>query len=128
MLRPERMSSANIICIQRDLDHLLEALNGFGEFHIEHFGEEGTRVDYSQSVHTVEETLNQLNDMIKQFSIEKLGFTDLFRQDTPQKMKFTAENWHSLAENTRKETLKLWQHAHYLTSSLATLQEETAKI
>lgn len=72
MLRPERMTSTSIICVKKDVELVLEALNNFGEFHIEQtvLDDEGV-IDYNQGIQRVEESLSDANALIKQLVQEK---------------------------------------------------------
>lgn len=127
MLRPERMTSASIICLRRDLGHALEALNGFGEFHVEMAAEEQSQKEYAKALSEVESTFADLEKLIGQFGFENSGFTDLFRSQTPLKMYVTAENWQWIALNVMDEASKLKQEAQSLIALLAALQEKTSK-
>ena len=71
MFRPERMSDTSIICVKQDVESVLEALSSFGEFHIEQATEEASLIDYTQSIQKGEESLTNVNELIKQLMPRK---------------------------------------------------------
>ena len=68
MFRPERMSDTSIICVKQDVESVLQALSSFGEFHIEQATEDASLTDYSQNIQKAEESLTNVNELIKQLS------------------------------------------------------------
>ncbi len=128
MLRPERMTSASIICVRQDVETVLAALNNFGEFHIEQAAEDATVSEYSQNIQKIEESLSNVNELIKQLSQEKSGFLDIFKITIPPKTQVTAENWQALSEYTSQQILVLKKEVDDFNTSLCSLQEKTSQL
>lgn len=75
MFRPERMTSASIICVRQDVESVLEALSSFGEFQIEKATEENTtRSEYDQLIQKTEESFSNIKNLIKQLTLKKQAF------------------------------------------------------
>ncbi len=100
MLRPERIVSVSIFCVSQDIESVLEALNSFGEFHIEQASANQTPTSFNQAIQNQEQTLNDINNLTAQLVTQKTSFTDMFKVTEPQKTEVTAENWKALAEST----------------------------
>lgn len=128
MFRPERMSSTSIICLRRDIDTALEALNHFGQFHIEEAAEASMLADYGQAVRSAEQDLANVNAVIKQLKTEKTELLDIFRAPKLSKTQVTSENWQSLAESVSSEISQLKAETENLTSSLKSLQEKKGEL
>ena len=127
MLRPERMSLASIICVRQDVDPVLEALSSFGEFHIEQTTEKQDVAEYTQSIQKSEESLTNVNEMIKQLSQEKGGMFDMFKETVPIKTQVTAENWQALLVSTGQQISTLKSRVDVLNASMSSLQEKIAQ-
>jgi V/A-type H+/Na+-transporting ATPase subunit I len=123
MLRPERMVSASIICVRRDVESVLEALSRFGEFHIERAADT-TTVEFNQTIQSQEQTLVDINNMSKQLITEKTGFTDIFKVMHPTKVDVTAENWQTLTETTSHKVFELKKEVENLNTALSNLHEK----
>jgi hypothetical protein len=65
------MISTSIICVKRDVESALEALNSFGEFHIEQATASESFADYNQSIQKVEESIVNVNHLMKQLITTK---------------------------------------------------------
>ena len=128
MFRPERMSDTSIICVKQDVESALQALSSFGEFHIEQATEEPSLTDYTQSIQKGEETLTNVNELIKQLSQEKTGLFDMFKETQLTRAQVTAENWQALAELTSKQVLELKNEVDEINTALSGLQEKTAQL
>ncbi len=128
MLRPERMTLSSVICVKQDVEPLLEALNNFGEFHIEESTENMSPFEYNQDIQNAEEALSSVNGLIKQLSQEKPGAFDLFKTTQITKTQVTAENWHALAESTGQHVLGLKKEVDELNDSLSGLQEKAVQL
>jgi len=124
MFRPERMSEASIICLKKDLDLALEALDSFGNFHIEETKETSRLTRNEQLIRQTEEIIRKLNAVITQLKIEKTGLLDIFKAEKPIKTQITAENWQSLMKTVEKESSELETKVDSLTTSLKTLDGE----
>ena len=122
------MTFASLMCSKKDVESALEALNSFGEFHIEQAAEEGAISEYNQSIQKVEESLVNVDELIKQLSQEKPSLFDIFRITEPVKTQVTAENWQSLSEFTSQQVLVLKKEVEDLNNSLTNLQEKTAQL
>ncbi|MCW3996608.1 MAG: hypothetical protein NWE98_10750 [Candidatus Bathyarchaeota archaeon] len=128
MFRPERMTSASIICLRKDVDTILEALNNFGQFHIEHAAENASLNEHLQGIQKTEETLANINELIKILNLEKTGMLEIFKDTKIVKTQVTAENWQDLAQSITEETHGLKNEAENLTISLTSLQEKTTQL
>lgn len=129
MLRSERMTFTSIICTRKDVESALEALSDFGEFHIEQKAEESANIaEYSQSIQKAEDSLLNVNELIKQLCREKTDFFDIFRISKHTKIAVTAENWQALLENTNQQILKMKKEVDELYTSLTSLQEKTIQL
>ncbi len=128
MFRPERMTSASIICLRKDLDDVLETLNEFGEFHIEHSNENSTAENYRVGIRQTEESLADINDLINQLPLERPSFTDAFRTIRQTKIAVSAENWQALSESITQEVTQLKKETEQLTNALASLRENRADL
>jgi vacuolar-type H+-ATPase subunit I/STV1 len=128
MLRPERMTSASIICVARDVESVLEALSSFGEFHVEQTAETPTGAQFDQSIERVEESLAEVNELSKQLITQTLGFTDIFRVEQPTKVRVTSENWQTLQEVTVKQISALKKDVDALNTSLSSFENKTGQL
>ena len=128
MFRPERMSDTSIICVKQDVESVLQALSSFGEFHIEQATEDASLTDYSENIQKAEESLTNVNELIKQLSQEKPGIFDIFKVSQPTRTQVTAENWQALSESTCQQVLTLKKEVDDINTSLSSLQEKTAPL
>jgi V/A-type H+/Na+-transporting ATPase subunit I len=129
MLRSERMTSTSIICLKKDVEPLLEALNSFGEFHIEQTNiTEANISDYNQRIQQVEQSLIDVNAIIKQVLHEKTGTLDIFKNPLPFKTQVTAENWQQLLESTSKQIETIKKEVNELNETLTCLQENMIQL
>jgi V/A-type H+-transporting ATPase subunit I len=124
MLRPERMTFASIICTKKDVEELMQALNSFGEFHIEEAAQKDSEVDYGKSIQKVEQSLSDVEQLSKQLIVEKGGLLDLFREEEPVKVEVTAENWEALSDSTCQHVQSLKETVNDLNNSLSSLREK----
>jgi V/A-type H+/Na+-transporting ATPase subunit I len=128
MLRPERMTSASIICTKKDVEPLLKALNNFGEFHIEQTVKSGVSpYEYGISIQKIKESLSDVNALIKQLSDERTGLMNIFKGTLPIKMQVTAENWQALLSTTTLQIANVKKQVDVLNDSLSCLQEKTGQ-
>lgn len=124
MFRPERMIEVSIIFLRKDFDLALEALDDFGNFHIEETNETPKPTQYEQLVRRTEETIVRLNAAENQLKTEKVGLLDGFKAKEPVKTQIIAENWESLIKTVEQESSELEVKVNSLTASLRTLDEE----
>jgi V/A-type H+-transporting ATPase subunit I len=122
------MTSTSIICVRKDVEPALEALNSFGDFHIEQSTENESLTEYNQTIQKAEESIVNVNGLIKQLTTEKSSFLDIFRITQPTRTQVNAENWQAISESTMQEILRLKKEAEDLTTSLATVREKTAQL
>ncbi|MGD0644771.1 MAG: V-type ATPase 116kDa subunit family protein [Candidatus Bathyarchaeia archaeon] len=122
------MTFTSIICARKEVESVLEALSSFGEFHIEEAAEDATLSEYDQSIQKVEESLVNVDELIKQLSQEKPSFTDIFRIAQPIKTQITAENWQALSESTTEQVTTLKKEVGDLNASLSSLQEKAEQL
>jgi V/A-type H+/Na+-transporting ATPase subunit I len=125
MLRSERLASASIICVKKDVELALEALSSFGEFHIEQEGN-ANPIEYKKSIQQAEQTLSHLNELEIKLQTEKPRFTDSFKTVVPTKTEISAENWHELLQTTSQQVQTLKDQVDQYMGLLTDLQEETA--
>lgn len=127
-LRPERMTETSIMCLKKDLNRTLEALEDFGSFHIEKIEGESETTEYGQLTRRSEETLRKLDTIITQLKIEKTGLLDIFKAEKITKTEITAENWRQLQDNVENEVSKLESNVAAHTTSIKTIDEETSNL
>ncbi len=73
------MTSTSIICVRKEVEPVLEALNNFGEFHIEQTAQDNAGLnEYNQSIQNVEGSLADLNTLTNQLIKEKSSFFSIF--------------------------------------------------
>jgi V/A-type H+/Na+-transporting ATPase subunit I len=128
MLRSERMTSASIFCVARDVELALEALSGFGEFHVEQSSETVSVAEFNQNIQRIEEVLAEVNDLTKQLISETPGLLDIFRVEQPTKNKVTSENWRTLQEATVQQISALKKDVDALNASLSSLETKTGQL
>ncbi|MCW4023459.1 MAG: V-type ATP synthase subunit I [Candidatus Bathyarchaeota archaeon] len=125
MIRSERVAATSIICVKEDVEQLLEALSGFGEFHIEQTGE--TSVQYKQNIQQAEQSLATVEEITKHVETEKPRLLDTFKTIEPQATQITAENWQSLLVSTSQEVQKLKNQFDEHTTALTNLEQENSE-
>ena len=129
MLRPERMTSTSIICVKKDVEPVLEALSSFGEFHVEQSTQDSTsEIDINQNIQMVEQSLVNINELIKQLIQEKSSLFSIFKIPLQTKIQVTAENWIGLLESTSQEIVTLKKETDNLNASLCRLKEKTIQL
>ncbi len=129
MLRPERMTSASIICVKKDVESVLETLSFFGEFHIEQSPQDEVNLRvYNQSIQIVEESLLDLTYLSSQLVKEKTGLFDIFKLKQPITVNVTADNWRSLLGNTNQNIRTLKKEIEGLNTSLKSLKEKASDL
>ena len=122
------MTSTSIICAKSDVEQALEALNSFGEFHIEQASQDLNAGTYDQSLQKAEESLKDVNEMAKTLIPEKTDLFEVFRNTQPTKTQITAENWQVLLESTSQQVLTLKREVDDIHTSSSTLRERAAKL
>jgi V/A-type H+-transporting ATPase subunit I len=127
-LRPERMTATSIICLRKDFNLALEALDDFGNFHIEKIEENSEATDYEQLTRRTEETLRKLNTTITQLKTEKSGLLDIFKAEKITKIEITSENWQQLLNIVEKEVSKFKSNVDAHITSLKTVDEEISNL
>jgi V/A-type H+-transporting ATPase subunit I len=128
MLRPERMTSTSIICAKPDVEQALDALSSFGEFHIEQAAKDSNISLYNQSLQKAEESLVDIDEMIKKLIEEKTDFFDIFRSTRPTTEQITAENWQALLETISQQIQKLKKEVTEINTSLSGLREKATQL
>jgi V/A-type H+-transporting ATPase subunit I len=117
------MSEASIICLRKDLDLALEALDNFGDFHIKETKQTPRLTQYEQLIQRTEGIIGELNALINQLKIEKADPLDIFKTIRTVKIQITGENRQSLMKNVEKESSELKMKVDSLTASLKTIDE-----
>jgi V/A-type H+-transporting ATPase subunit I len=129
MLRPERMTSASIVCVKKDVESILETLNSFGEFHIETSpSEERSIAEYNQSIQQVQQRILDVDGLIKQFVVEKGGLLSIFKASEPKKLAVTADNWQTLLETTSQNITSVKAQVESLEALHAKLKERALEL
>jgi len=126
MLRPERMKPTSVICVKKDVEVVLEAVNSFGEFHIEKASEIKSVSEYDQNIQRAEEALVTVNELTKHLVIQKTALTDIFKVIKPTKLQVSSENWQTLQEATISQSSNLKGVFDDLNTTLTSLQEKGA--
>ncbi|MDR0372520.1 MAG: hypothetical protein LBI79_03010 [Nitrososphaerota archaeon] len=123
------MTTASIICIKKDVEVVLEALNAFGEFHIEPTATENTDIgEYDQNIQRVEQRLVDINELNDQLVKEKTSPLSIFRLKQPKAVQVTVDNWHSLLEETDQSVLMFKEEMGDLDTSIADLQKKRKEL
>ena len=123
------MTSTSIICVRKDVEPVLEALNDFGEFHIEQTAQDNAGLnEYNQSIQKVERSLADLNTLTNQLIKEKSSFFSIFKLPQTTRTPVTAENWQTLLEETNQKILTLKKETDDLNEALSSLQEKTEQL
>jgi V/A-type H+/Na+-transporting ATPase subunit I len=128
IVRPERMTGTSIVCLKKDFNLLLEALDDFGNFHIERIEESSEATEYDQLIRRTEETSRKVNTIITQLKTEKSGLLDIFKGEKITKIEITAENWQQLLNIVEKEVSKLKSNVDAHMTSLKTVDEEISNL
>ncbi len=126
-MRPERMTEASIICLKKDFDTTLEALDEFGNFHIKEIKQD-SKEDYEDHLRRIRETLQDINTLTSQLKTEKSGLLDIFKSEKIIKTEITAENWQNLLKTVESETLELKSKTANLTDSLKKINDDLTKL
>ena len=123
------MTSTSIICVRKDVEPVLEALNNFGEFHIEQTAQDSAGLnEYNQSIQKVEGSLADLNTLTHQLIKEKPSLFGIFKLPQTNRTPVTAENWQTLLEDTNQKILTLKKETDDLNEALSSLQEKTEQL
>ena len=118
------MTHTSVICLRKDFDETLEALDDFGDFHIDKIEENTEASRYEQQLKKTDEILKKLNTIIIQLKIEKTGLLDIFRTEKISKVEINAENWQQLLDKVEKESSKLKKNVAAHTISIKNIDEE----
>ena len=123
------MTSTSIICVKKDVEQILEALNSFGEFHIIQTVQDNAGLtEYNVSIQKVEESLADVNVLINQLVQEKSSPLDIFKLPQQNKIQVTAENWQALLEETSQKILALKKETDSLNEEISCIQEKTEQL
>lgn len=122
------MTDTSIICVRQDVESVLKALSNFGEFHIEQNIENKTVAEYNVRIQKTEESLSNINELMKQLNREKTGLFDIFKAAEPIKIEVTADNWESLSNSTNEQVAALKKQVDDVNTSLTGLQEKTGQL
>ncbi|MCL2135059.1 MAG: hypothetical protein FWH37_05845 [Candidatus Bathyarchaeota archaeon] len=129
MLLPERMISTSVTCLKRDVEEVLETLSNFGEFHIiEEASDDIDKSEYRNVIQKVEEAIINVDALIKQFTNEKAGLFDLFKDEKTTKTVVTASNWQTLAESIIQKISTVFKETEEVKNSLTLLGKEKEQL
>ena len=127
MLLTERMAKITIVCLQKDLDVTLNALNTFGLFHIEQSGTSEHEEDYQGIIETLEKTSMSLEAIIKNLNVKAPSIV-LFKDREIEKTRFYVDDWLRLAENINKEVLSIEDEVNRFLKSLREIDLKIAEL
>jgi V/A-type H+-transporting ATPase subunit I len=122
------MTAASIICLKKDFDLVLEALDEFSNFHIEEIQEDSKKTDYENLIRQTDETVRNLSTVIAQLKIEKSGLLNVFKAEKITKIEITAENWELLLNTVEAESIKLKRNVDGHIISLKNIDEELSRL
>ena len=122
------MSATSIICVKQDVESVLQALSSFGEFHIEQATEDASLTDYNEKIQQTEESLSNVNGLIKQLCQEKTGLFDMFKVSQPTRTQVTTENWQTLSESTAQQVFALKKELDEIDFAVSNMQKETEQL
>ncbi len=122
------MSSVSVICLRRDIEDLLEALNSFGEFHIENAVEASELLDNSQKNQKIEAVIANINDLIRVLKVENQGLAGMFRKEKVATTQFAAESWQTLFDMVAEEVSNLNRQTQDLSASIKSLALRKAEL
>jgi len=128
MLRPERMTSASIFCVARDIESVLEALSSFGEFHVNQTAETTSVEQFNQNIERVQESLAEVNELSKQLVTKTPSFTDIFKMEQPTKLRVTTQNWQTLQEATVQKISEVKKEVDALNTSLSIFESKKGQL
>lgn len=126
MLLTERMTKITIVCLQKDLDMALDALNTFGSFHIEQ-SKMSEREDYHEIIETLEKTSISLEAIIEHLKIRVPSIV-LFKHIEFEKTRFYVDDWLRLAERINKEVLSIENEVNMTLKSLKEVDLKIAEL
>ena len=126
MLLTERMTKITILCLQKDLDMALDALNTFGSFHIEQ-SKISEHEDYHDIIEALEKTSISLEAIIKHLKI-KVPSIVLFKYGEFEKTRFYVDDWLRLAENIKKEVFGIENEVNETIKSLREIDLKIAEL
>jgi len=117
------MTEASIICLKKDFDTTLEALDEFGNFHIEEIKEDSKVAGYEEQLRRVKETIRNVDTLVLQLKTEKAGLLDIFKAEKIAKTEITAENWQYLLNMVESEVTELKDKTDGLIDSLKIIDD-----
>jgi V/A-type H+-transporting ATPase subunit I len=104
MFRPQRMAKISALCLQKDLDMALHALDKFGQFQIE--TPSNIKFDtYADLIEQAEKVYVTLNLLIQKLKTEgRPSRVSISRYEETVRTKFTVDSWSSLLQSLSQET------------------------
>jgi V/A-type H+-transporting ATPase subunit I len=104
MFRPQRMAKISAVCLQKDLDMALHALDKFGQFQIE--TPSNIKFDtYADLIEQAEKVYATLNLLIQKLKTEgRPSRVSISRYEETVRTKFTVDSWSSLLQSLSQET------------------------
>ncbi len=117
------MTAATLVCLQKDLDVVLNALDEFGQFHIKKTG--NTRPEpFGATIEEAERVSARLNSLMEQLKISQESVSP-FKYEANKKTKLSIDDWNSTLQNVSQETSDLEEEAN---KTLKALEETDQKI
>jgi V/A-type H+-transporting ATPase subunit I len=127
MFRPQRMTKISAVCLQKDLDATLHALNKFGQFQIE-TPNNIKLSSYADLIDETEKVQTKLDSIVQRLKIGGTSQTSMFRYEVITKIKFTVDSWSSLLQHANRETAAIETEVNAALKSEEDLGEEEAKL
>jgi len=120
------MISVTIVCLKRDIDIALNALNEFGNFHIEE-----TRSLESEScralIEEAERNSARLNAVMERLKIKRQIAVRIFEREV-RREKLQVDDWVTLLKNVSKEISDLEEEVNKAFESLKRINQKTSEL
>jgi V/A-type H+-transporting ATPase subunit I len=126
MFRPQRMTAVTLVCLQKDLDAILDTLNEFGQFHIEKTGD--TRAEsIGATFEEAERASAKLNSLIEQLKIKPESVSP-FKYEETKRTRFSIGNWNLTLRNVSEEISALEEETNKAVKSLEEVDNEIVEL
>lgn len=128
MFLPDRIDEASIICLKKDFDLALQAVNDFGNFHLKEIKKNSKKEHYEQLITRTEEIMRTLNTLMSQLKVEENDFLAIFKADKRVRIELKAENWQSLLTTIDKLSSNLKTEVDNLETALNDYSDELSNL
>ena len=123
MFRPQRMIGVTIVCLKKDVDVALNALNEFGKFHIEESGSVGPD-SHRTLIEEAERNSTRLDAIIERLKIKRQIALSVFEREEARRIRLQVEDWVSLLESVNKEISSLEEEVNKAFKSLEEIDQK----